>query len=97
MQVDRRDIDSNLTRKGFIKDEQTKHTYFHHEHGGKRTGVSTFTSRGSQYKSYTRELLGQIKKQLFLDSTRQVVDLCTCPMDIGQYIEILRRKGKIDS
>lgn len=35
MQVDKRKIESSLTKKGFIKDE-THHTYFYHEYNGKK-------------------------------------------------------------
>ena len=35
MQIDKRKIESSLTKKGFIKDE-THHTYFYHEYNGKK-------------------------------------------------------------
>jgi hypothetical protein len=38
MQIPRRTIDSSLTQKGFVK-EQKDHTYYYHEHEGRRTGA----------------------------------------------------------
>jgi hypothetical protein len=95
MQVERRDIESNLPRKGFIRDERSKHTYFHHLYNGKRTGVSTHVSRGSSYDVYADDLLGSIKRELCLNSTRQAFDLCACPMDGPTFNQILAGKGKL--
>jgi len=92
MQVDKRSIELNLCRKGFKKDE-SHHTYFYHVYKGKRTGIYTYTSHGSKRKVYTNSLLGMMKRQLKLDSIRQVVDLFECPMSEKEYNKILRSKG----
>ncbi len=89
MQVDRKTIESSLSRKGFVK-EETHHRYFHHECDGIRTGGYTYTSHGSKYKTYDRRLLGMMKKQLKLDTTQQVYDLVTCPMTQEQYNKMLK-------
>jgi hypothetical protein len=95
MQVDRRKIESNLLRKGFRTEEVPHHRYFHHEYNGLLTGSYTYTSRGASYKSYGTSLLKRMKKQLRLDTTRQVVDLCKCPMSGDAYNQILKQKGLI--
>ena len=92
MQIDRSDIESSLVGKGFVK-EDTHHRYFHHEMEGKRTGISTYTSHGSHYKTYGDNLLTQIKKQLRLDTLTQVADLFKCPMTGADYNESLKKKG----
>jgi hypothetical protein len=79
MQVDKRKIESSLTKKGFIKDE-THHTYFYHEYNGKKTGIYTYTSHGSKSKVCGNPLLSMMKKQLKLDTINQAVDLFECPM-----------------
>ena len=94
MQIERRTIEANLPTKGFIV-KDTHHKYFYHEYNGKRTGVYTYTSRGNHYKSYGVSLIKMMKKFLFLDSNRQVADLCNCPISKDDYNQILRNKGKI--
>jgi len=94
MQVEKRIIESNLPRKGFIE-EDTHHKYFYHEYQGLRTGVSTYTSYGSRYKTYDVTLLKRMKKELRLDTIRQVVDLFKCPMTGDDYNQILKNKGLI--
>ncbi len=94
MQIERRLIESNLSSKGFVR-EDTHHRYFHHEYRGRRTGAYTYTSRGSKYKIYNGALLGRMKKELRLDTTRQVLDLCKCPITEEDYNQILKSKRLI--
>lgn len=94
MQVERRTIESNLPNKGFIE-ERSHHKYFYHEYNGLRTGAYTYTSHGSQYKDYSIPLLKRMKKELRLDTIKQVVDLFVCPLDRDGYNKILRDKGII--
>jgi len=94
MQIDRRLIESNLPSKGFVE-EDTHHRYFYHEYKGRRTGISTYTSHGSQYKSYGDALIRQMKKQLKLDTIKQTADLLQCPLSEDGYNEILKSKGLI--
>ncbi len=80
-----------MVAKGFVK-EDSHHRYFYHEVKGKRTGISTHTSHGSDYKTYGDNLLRLIKKQLRLDALSQVVDLLKCPMTGDDYNGILKKK-----
>lgn len=95
MQVDRRIIESSLLNKGFEKRESSHHTYFHHIYFGKETGAYTYVSRGADYKTYNKGLLGKMKKQLLLNSTKDVYDLCSCPMSGEAYLQYLRGNNKI--
>ena len=93
MPIERDIIESSLITKGFTKDVSGDHRYFHHEIEGKKTGISTYTSHGSgKYKTYGDDLLRLMKKQLRLDSMRQVKDLLECPMKKNEYILILKEK-----
>lgn len=92
MQVDKRKIESSLVKKGFIRDEATHHTYFYHEYNGKRTGISTYTSRGDKIKTYGNSLLSMMKRQLKLDNLHQVIDLFKCPISEEEYNQILEEK-----
>jgi len=91
MQLDKREIESSLMKKGFEKREKGDHTYFYHIYKGKETGIHTLTSRGSKYKSYGRELLGAMKKQLRLSTPAQLRDLVKCPMSGDNYNEFLKK------
>lgn len=42
MGVDRRKAMKSLTKKGFRKEEESHHIYFHHVYEGKETGVYTY-------------------------------------------------------
>ena len=92
MQINRSEIESSLVSKGFVR-EDTHHRYFYHEVAEKRTGISTYTSHGSHYKTYGDNLLKLMRKQLQLDTLTQLVDLLKCPMTGNDYKEFLKKKG----
>jgi hypothetical protein len=94
LQIDRSEIEASLAAKGFIK-EDSHHRYFYHEVEGKRSGVFTYTSHGSHYKTIGDNLLKQMKKQLRLDTSAQIADLFKCPMTGDGYNELLRKKGML--
>jgi hypothetical protein len=93
-QIDREQIERALPQKGFVR-EDTHHRYFYHEYNGKRTGAFTYTSHGSQYKTYSDTLIKRMRQQLRLDSLHEVKDLLLCPMNGDQYNEKLKAKDLI--
>ena len=92
MPLERRIIEASLRKKGFIQ-EGGDHRYFYHEVRGKRTGAYAYVSRGSGYKVYSDNLLSAIKKELRLDTLKQVRDFLRCPMSSEEYNSILKSKG----
>jgi hypothetical protein len=94
LQIDRNEIESSLVTKGFVR-EDTHHRYFYHEMQGKMSGVFTYTSHGSHYKTYGDNLLKQMKKQLRLDTMSQLTDLLKCPMTGEDYTDFLKKKELI--
>lgn len=90
MQLSRRAIEGSLQQKGFVVDDDSHHRYFHHEYDGKRTGVFTYTSR--TLKDYGDPLLSSMRKQLKLDTVRQLRDLVNCPMSQDEYNAHLKDK-----
>ena len=94
MNIPRRDIEDNLQRKGFVKDN-SKHRYFYHEYDGKRTGAYAYVSHGSKYKVYGDTLIKLLKRELKLNTNKQTIDLLKCPMSEGKYVEILKTNGII--
>jgi len=95
MKVERKNINKNLPKKGFVKEEDKHHIYFHHHLNGVATGVSTYISHSKKISDYSGRLLTDVRKQLELDSNQEVVDLVNCPMNGEQYNDILRQKGLI--
>jgi len=92
MQIDKHRIESSLRSKGFEEDSSGDHRHFHHIYNGKKTGISTKTSHGSELRTYDDILLSKMKRQLRLDK-QQLSDLLFCPMDGKQYNQILMKKG----
>ena len=94
MQIDRADIEAGLLRKGFFRgSERDDHRSFHFVFQGRRAGIHTFTSHGSKYKVYGDQLLNMMKRQLHLQTARDLADLVNCPMSREQYEQILRDQG----
>ena len=95
MKVDKKDICKNLPKKGFKREEDKHHIYFHHKYNGKDTGVYTYVSHGSKMREYSGRLITELRKQLKLDSNQDTCDLINCPMDEETYISILKNKGLV--
>ncbi len=93
MQIEKRDVESSLPKKGFERDASRDHIYFNHRYQGKYTGISTYVSHGA--KSIGDPLIQQMKKQLHLNNSHQVVDLVNCPISSEEYIQILKTKGQL--
>lgn len=93
-QIDKVKIERALLKKGFVQDD-AHHHYFIHKFNGKETGVYTYTSMGSNYKTYGNELLSKMKKQLRLDTMQEVRNLLQCPMGAEEYNQKLKSKNLI--
>lgn len=93
MKVERKIIDKNLPKKGFTKTEEGHHIYFHHHFNGKATGAYTYISHSRKISDYSGRLLTDVRKQLELDSNKDVCDLVNCPMSEEEYNKILKQKG----
>lgn len=93
MSIKKRIIEKALREKGFCV-EETHHRYFHHTVDGKKSGVSTNMSHGSD-DDIGDNLVNMMKRQLRLQTTKQARDLFQCPMSGEEYIELLRKQGVI--
>lgn len=94
MIIKRREIIENLPKKGFEK-ENTHHIYFHHKYKGKRTGIYTYVSHGSNFRDISDPLLSFMKKQLKLNSLNELINLIKCPLNGDDYNKILKDKKLI--
>lgn len=88
---DRLDIQKSLKKKGFIETPGTRHDIYTYSHEGKKTAISTFTSRGSGYKSYETNLLSSMSKHLKL-SLDELLSLIDCSLNQTDYHTILKKK-----
>lgn len=94
MPIDARRMSNALARKGFERDDSRDHIWFRHKLGGKYTGPATKISHSA--REISGSLVSAMKKQLRLDSPRQLEDLVNCPMSSEDYIAHLRRCNVID-
>ena len=92
MKIDRDDVEKNLPKKGFRR-EESRHIYFYHEFEGQETGSYTYISHSSRTRDISDGLLNAMRKQLRLDKTKDVVDLVECPLDGNELNNILIRNG----
>ncbi len=88
-----RKIESALSKKGFrIKNgkkcHHKKYTLFV---DGKRTRVYTWISHG--IKEYNDSLLSEMKKELYLESPKEIEDLICCPMSGEELVILLKERG----
>ena len=88
---DRADIQKSLQCKGFIEIPKTAHDFYIFTLDGKKTQISTFTSRGSNYKSYSTDLLKLMARQLKI-SLAELLDLIDCDLTQENYLSILKEK-----
>ena len=87
---------ANLLGKGFRQREGKKHTFFDLYVNDKNTGINTHFSRGKKSHSDIDEgLMDLMKYQLKLDRWRQVFELLNCDMTGGEYLQILKDRGKL--
>jgi hypothetical protein len=87
--VNTADLKAALLKKGFRQDNR-HHTYYWLYDGEKKTSVKTAISHG--LKEYGDNLLSKVKKQLFLDTKTQLLELVACPLNQQGYLAILVRK-----
>ncbi len=95
MPVQKRDIVRNLPKKGFEKDRSGDHIRFRHKFEGKYTGPNTKVSHSPKVKEIDGDLLTQMRKQLRLETTAQLINLVDCPMTGDNYVEFLQQRGLI--
>ena len=90
-QLDRADIEAALAKKGFVL-RVGDHRYYRLLVDGKETGIQTYLSTGSSYKTYSDSLLGQMARQLGLKKA-ELIRLVQCQLDGPAYLALLRASG----
>lgn len=94
MSIDGRKLAKALVQKGFTPQPDRDHIWYHHQLSGKFTGVSTCLSHSrKEMRDIRGPLASKIKKQLRLDTPRQLDDMVNCPLTHELYVQHLRKKG----
>lgn len=83
-------IERGLRNKGF-REKDGSHKFFRYWYEGKYTGCWTMVSHGSDFE-IGDNIVGEMRKQLKLQSRQQVLELCQCTLSAAQYESILRQQ-----
>ena len=86
------EVRKGLLKKGF-KEEQSHHIFLVFHHNEKATTVRTRVSHGTG--DIPKGVLSEMKKQLRLDTQKELKDLVDCPLSYEDYVRILAKKGYI--
>ena len=93
MPLKRSEIHSGLKNKGFELNDGD-HNFFYFIEKGKKTSVFTKTSKGTNYKTISDDLIGKMARQIRL-TNQQFHVLIKCPLTREEYRSILLEKKVI--
>ena len=89
-----RKIVSSLAKKGFNpKKGRSKHIKYTLYVNGKKTSIFTWISHGLD--EYNDRLLNAMRKELHLETSKELEDLVECPMSEEALISLLAKRGEI--
>ena len=92
--LERDDVESSLTKKGFKRESGGDHRYFTLMVNDKYTGIATKTSHGSKkYRTLGNDLVKQMASQIKL-TTPEFVKLVDCTMSGEAYLALLQERGE---
>jgi predicted RNA binding protein YcfA (HicA-like mRNA interferase family) len=95
MPLDKRDVETALLKKGFVR-EEGDHSFFRYwTISGNKTSIYTKTSHGSGYKTLGDNLVSKMAKQCDLENN-QFKQLVACPLTRSELEKILVNKGRIE-
>jgi len=81
-----------LLKKGFASERHTTDEFFYFHYQGRKTSVWTKLSHG-RGEDLRDKILGQIRRQLHLETGAQLADFIDCPMTAEQYARFLVERG----
>lgn len=87
-----KEYESALQQKGFRLERERRHRIYCLWVKGKKTRIFTMVSHGSS-EDIRGTLLGKFKRQLFLNSSKELVDFVECFLTHERYIDLLKNKG----
>lgn len=92
MPKSKQDIESGLTRKGFVKKEGDHHYFRYFTKDGLKTPVYTKTSHGNKSHEIDDFLLSEMAKQCCL-TKKEFLLFIECSLDRSSYERNLKEKG----
>ena len=88
------DIIKALKKKGFRNTPSKHHIMLYlFDDNGMQTAIHTWISH--DHKEYSGNLLGEMKRELGLQTSRELDDLIKCPLEYPKYIQLLRERGML--
>lgn len=87
-------IIGKIAKKFVVKGSNTKENYYRIYYEGQRI-ARTHCSHGSGGKEINKNVLGNIKRQLLLDSPEQLNKLKDCSWNGEDYFNLLKQKNFI--
>lgn len=90
------DVIGKIKKVFKIRELSAKHIYYEILYEGKVV-AKTHCSFGATGKDIPDSILGEIKRQLKLNNTRQVYDLKNCSMRAEDYFNLLKQKNVISN
>ena len=93
MPKDKREVESSLEAKGFQRGEGDHHYFIYWSLGGKKTMAKTKTTHGSD-RDLSDELLSLMARLGGL-TKQEFVKLVDCPLQRGEYEQLLVERGKL--
>lgn len=92
----RNKVIGKIKEKFEVEEKATHHYYFKIYFRGRRI-ARPYCSHGSGGKEISKKALANIKRQLLLDTPRQLDDLKECPMTGEDYFNLLKQKNVISN
>jgi predicted RNA binding protein YcfA (HicA-like mRNA interferase family) len=89
-----RDLEKALVKKGFQRQEGSRHTQYYFYYQNKRTSVRVSISRGSN-SVYSDSLIAYVRKEMKLPDKRQFELFIECALTEEKYSEYLINNGEI--
>lgn len=97
--MERSDLVGAAKRKGFAerKPPGTNHDIYTLRVDGLETNIILLVSRGTGHRTLSKKMVGKIKRELSFQTQEQFKQFVTCTFSEKDYVEMLRRTGKLNS
>jgi len=94
MNLERAKVQENLPKKGFVKQDDRKHIFYHLYHDGKKTHIRTHVSHGSKHKILGDDLVSKMANQCKL-TAKNFRGLAECTVSREDYVKLLKEAGEL--
>lgn len=88
MPLDRSDIEASLKKKGFVEVDGS-HRFYTLMVDGRKSGITTMTSKGTKYKTLGDPLVAAMARELKLNK-KQFIQFVDCKISGEEYLVLVR-------